>query len=280
MSHVRPLPRSPHHTTHPDAVLALATERLRDAFRSVGFRPDMPRVTGTVSAEDVSALGAPVAELDPPLLERFVIRVGSTWGGADDLRRVVPRLLELAADHRLSIDRSLVFEQLARAGVHDWSGAETRAVREFLEAEWRRLLCSPPRPAHRAHRWLPDVRPAVGELTGFFDIWRDELRHRRFEPHHRAVAGHLVRLLIDSPIRPDFPRTLDDVFPGDRHATAALRRFLLDDVLVELLADAGRRHTGSVDDRRLRIASERLHRLRSRIRSEAVVGVTAGAAAP
>lgn len=276
MSHVRPLPRTPHHLTHPADALALATERLHDAFRSVPFRPDMPRVRGTVTSEDLAALERPVAELDPALVGRFVLRVGTTWGGSADLRRVLPRALELAADHRLPIARSLLWSKMVGSGLHTWSGAERRAVREFLRAEWRRLLCAPPRAGHRAHRWLADIPPSTLDPSPFLDIWQEELRDRAFDPHHRAVTGHLVRLLIDSPIRPDLPRTIADVLPGDEAGTRALRGFLLADRTMRRLEEAVRRHSGTRDDRRFRIATERLRRLRSRSSSEPPAELIAG----
>src|SRR5699024_2400964 len=95
--------------------------------------------------------------LDASLLARFVLKVGTTWGGAEDLRRVAPRVLELAADHRLPLDRGLVWSKLSWADWTLWPSYQVATVREFARADWLRLLCSPPRPAHLAHRWLSDA---------------------------------------------------------------------------------------------------------------------------
>src|SRR5690606_23485576 len=121
---------------------AVATRRLYKAFESAVFDPAMPRFSPTVTEDDVAALGGPVAEIPAPLVARFVLKVGTTWGGPDDLRRVAPRALELSANGELPLDRGLLSAKLRWADWPTWPTYQVTTVREFLRCEWCRLLRS------------------------------------------------------------------------------------------------------------------------------------------
>lgn len=253
-----------HGTNHPTKAFSVATEHLYDAFRPVPFDPQMIRVEGSVTDQEVAALGADVTTLPATLLVRFVLKVGTTWGGPHDLRRVTPRLLELAADHALPIDRALLWSKLAWADWENWPTHQARVVREFTYAEWRRLLCSPPRPAHLAHRWLTSAVYGVSDIAPYLDRWQDELDDDDIASHHRAVTGHLV-LLLNNAVRPDFPQTIDSLFSAHPPAADRLRGFLADRRTFELLDRAAYDLRGTTDERRASLALERLRRLRSRL---------------
>ena len=73
--------------------------RDRDVFVSVAGGGSIEEPAADLAV--VCALASSVVELAMPadLVARFVLRAGTSWGGPDDLRRVVPRALVLAADH-------------------------------------------------------------------------------------------------------------------------------------------------------------------------------------
>lgn len=277
---------TPGHT----AGFASATAALYRAFDDVGFRAAMPHCGHCVSAVDVAALDAPVQHLDAALVARFVTKAGTTWGASDDLRRVAPRALHLAAEHRLAVNRSVVLDQLARADWARWPAHQVDAVCRFLLAEWDRLLLSPPRAGHSAHRWLRQTATVIADLGPFLTSW-----HRVLASDPDTAAVHLAVLLVNSELRPDFPTSIIDLFdppasgaggdaathsgsdvvhlPGvGADATDDDARGALADQLGSWLAapateahlhraEAELRHTA--DARRLTLALERLRRYRS-----------------
>ena len=165
--------------------------------------------------------------LPPELVSRFVRKFGTTWGTTDDLRRVTPRVLTLAADHRLSISRSLIWQQLRAAQWTTWPSAEVDAIGRFLLAEFTRLLRVPPRPAHVAHRWLAQV--SAGDrrhLRASSRSGTTPSARCRTPKVQRTAVGHLVELLTSSPLRPDLPATMVDVFPSNARGRRAAHHFL------------------------------------------------------
>lgn len=245
----------------PVAALATATERLYTAFDGIAFDPAMAHSPGSVTDAEVAALGAPVASLAPELVARFVLKAGTTWGGPDDIRRVAPRALELAADHQLPIDRGLLWAKLRWAGWPDWPTYQAVTVRAFLRAEWGRLLRSAPRPAHLAHRWLHHAAAGVDDLAPLLADWHDALGPLEPPVHHRAATGHLVVLLVGSPLRPDHPHTVGDLFPNHPAAARQLTEWLLGPGTTHQLQRAATALADTTDSRRVAVAGDRLARL-------------------
>lgn len=249
----------------PVATLATATDHLYTAFAAVPFDPTMPRSPGSVSPADVAELGRPVASLPPNLVARFVRKAGTTWGAPDDMRRITPRALELAADHQLPIDRGLLWSKLRWAGWPEWPTYQSVTVRAFLRAEWGRLLRSAPRPAHLAHRWLHHAAAGVDDLTPLLADWHDALGPLEPPVHHRAATGHLVVLLVGSPLRPDHPHTVGDLFPTDPAAARQLTEWLVGPGTTHQLQHAAAALADTTDSRRVSVAADRLARLRAAV---------------
>ena len=252
----------------PVAALATATERLYAAFEGVAFDPGMARSPGSVSDADLAALAEPVRTLSPALVARFVIKAGTTWGGPDDIRRVLPRALELAADHQLPVDRGLLWAKVRWAGWPDWPTYQVVTVRAFLQAEWGRLLRSDPRPAHLAHRWLRQAASGFDDLGPFLDDWHDALGPLNHPAHHPAATGHLVVLLVGSRLRPDYPQTARDLFPGHPDAAAQLTAWLTGPGTDHELQRAATTLADTSDARRVNVAVERLRRFRAAVERE------------
>ena len=245
----------------PAAAYASASAALYDAFADVAFDPVMAHSPGSVSPDDVAALGRPVAELPTELVGRFVIRAGTTWGGPDDLRRVAPRALTLAADNALTVDRTVLWEKLRWAGWPDWPEPQTNAVQAFLAAEWGRLVRSPARPAHIAHRWLGATAVATQDLEPFLHDWHEALGPLTPPAHLHAAASHLVALLLDSPLRPDLPATIGDVIPpSGGPASEQLTTWLIGPGTSHQLRRAAEDLADTRDARRVGLALERLSR--------------------
>ncbi|MGN6693593.1 MAG: hypothetical protein ACTHN0_05400, partial [Aquihabitans sp.] len=204
-----------------------AAAQLYAAFAPI--RPSSPveHCSHCVSDADLAALDAPVASISPEAVSRFVLKAGTTWGGPEDLRRLTPRVLTLAADHRLNVSRSLVWQQLRAAGWQTWPRTEVDAIGRFLIAEFTRLLRVPPRPAHVAHRWLAQVSTGIDDLSGFLTVWHDSMGPLPDPSIQLTAVGHLVELLTSSPLRPDLPATMVDVFPQNPAVAQQVTDFLV-----------------------------------------------------
>ena len=247
----------------PGVALASAREHLYAAFERVPFDPDMPHSPGSVSEADVAALGVAVATMEPAVVARFLLKAGTTWGRPADIRRIVPRALDLLADDQLPLDRGLVWAKLRWAGWPQWPTYQALTVREFLRAEWARLLRSDPRPAHLAHRWLGDVAGGSDGLEPFLGDWLDAVRTLLPAAHHRAATGHLVVLLLQSPLRPDVARTAQELFPGRPEGAQEITAWLCSSDVEQALDRAHGALARTTDSRRVAVAMERLARFRA-----------------
>lgn len=249
----------------PAAALAKAVEQIYLAFDAVPFDEAMPRYSPTVTDGDLAALGGPVRTLEPALVARFLLKAGTTWGGPDDIRRVTPRALELAATQQLPLDRGLLWSKLRWANWPHWPTYQVISTREFLRAEWGCLLRSSPRPAHVAHRWLRCAADGLDDLSPFFEVWHDALSPITPPLHRRAATGHLVLLLSNSPLRPDFPATVAELFPGNRGAADQLTAWLTGPGISHVFEEAARALANTTDARRVTVAHERLRRFQAAV---------------
>lgn len=247
-----------------------ARRDLFEAFDAEPFDAAMRRCGHCVSDDEVAALGAPVAAIDPELLGRFVVKAGTTWGGPHDLRRVAPRALMLAADGRLPVSRGLLWEKLGWAGWPTWPADQATAVHRFLLAEWTRLLGATPRPAHSAHGWLRQVACATGDLTPFLAAWNESISPIAKAPRRRAAILHLTALLVDSELRPDFPGTVATVLGDDPGAAEQLTGWLTGADTERELRRAAEALAHTRDARRVEVAAERLRRFHAATHRRAV----------
>lgn len=246
----------------PQRTLRDARQHLYTAFEAVPFDAEMPRSPGSVSDGDVAALGRPVRSLEPETVARFLMKAGTTWGHPEAIRRIVPRALDLAADHQLPIDRGLLWAKARWAGWPDWPTYQALTVREFLSAEWARLIRSEPRPAHLAHGWLGQVSDGVDDLSPFLADWLDAMGPDSPAPYQRVAAGHLIGLLVQSPLRTDAPRSIRSLF-GRRSPVVEQFTDWVTGPEVEEALDRARALLADTDDRRrVTLAAERLARFR------------------
>src|SRR4051794_33486606 len=117
-------------------------ERLYEEFGRV---PRPERVEGCPHCVDRGAdaclLDRPVRTLEPGALARYAAKALSTWGGVEEFRYFLPRLLECAATDAFGYpDPPIVFGKLALAGWTEWAPGERTAIESFLGAWWAGTL--------------------------------------------------------------------------------------------------------------------------------------------
>ncbi len=245
--------------------LAPAAAALDDAFAPLALPATISHCPHCVSDAELRELCGPVSTLSPLLVSRFIRKAGTTWGGPEDLRRITPRALQLAADHRLTVSRSLLWEKLRWADWTHWPAPQTDAVGRFLLAEFTRLLRVEPRPALVAHRWLAQVSTGIDDLSGFLTVWHDSIGPLPDPAIQATAVGHLVELLTSSALRPDLPATMADVFPNNPAAATQVTGFLTGPGTDLHLRRAASERAGSASARRVNVAVERLRRFRAAV---------------
>lgn len=252
--------------------LAPAAQQLSAAF--AGIRPTAPTAhcPHCVGPDDLAALAGPVDTIPAEVASRFVRKLGTTWGEVDDLRRVTPRVLTLAADHRLTISRTLLWQQYRAAMWTTWPQEEIDAIGRFLLAEFTRLLRVPPRPAHVAHRWLSQVSAGIDDVSGFLTVWHDSIGPLPDPSIQTTAVGHVVELLTSSALRPDLPDTIADVFPANPGVARQVSEFLAGPGTDLDLRRAASELSHTPSARRINVAVERLRRFRAALGVEPATG--------
>lgn len=245
--------------------LAPAARALVEAFADVEATGPVAHCPHCINPAELAESTGPIGSISPELASRLVRKAGTTWGGPDDLRRITPRVLVLAADHRLHVSRSLVWSQLRAAGWQRWPEDQRDAIGRFLLAEFTRLLRVPPRPAHVAHRWLAQVSAGIDDLSGFLTVWHDSIGPLPDPSIQQSAVAHLVELLTSSPLRPDLPATMADAFPGNPAAAPQVTAFLCGPGVDVDLRRAATELAGTSRARRVNVAVERLRRFRAAV---------------
>ncbi|XVQ08563.1 hypothetical protein ACQP1W_39320 [Spirillospora sp. CA-255316] len=91
--------------------------------------------------EDRPLLERPVRELEADVLARYAAKALNTWGGVEEFRYFLPRLLECASEDAFAFpDPPIVFGKLAQAGWTGWADDEREAIEAFMRGWWDSTL--------------------------------------------------------------------------------------------------------------------------------------------
>lgn len=142
---------------------------IENVYRVFARYPRPERVEGcrhcVTDNDHRDLLGAPLRELDAQRLRRFAHKALNTWGGVDDLRHFLPRLLELAL--RGEGDLHGLFAKLHQAGWTDWPEDEREALRACLSVWWEEGLTGTERPEAP----LDALTGTGDDLAPYLDSW-------------------------------------------------------------------------------------------------------------
>lgn len=73
-------------------------------------------------------------------LSRFVGKVITTWGGENDFKHFLPRILELTAELNTPYDIWVLYGKLEIANYMNWPLTEQTAIHDFTRSLWDNLL--------------------------------------------------------------------------------------------------------------------------------------------
>lgn len=120
--------------TEHDQQLATAIERLYATFARYGLKQPIPSCACCVLRGDQTVLtAAPLRELSREALEKFGSKAMSTWGGIDDYKHFLPRLLELEASGPTAT-LTRMSDKLVYASWRTWPAREQDAIVAYYHA--------------------------------------------------------------------------------------------------------------------------------------------------
>ena len=176
---------------HPDQLVALAVARAYTAFEAHQLGDSMTVRRADVTPDDVLALARPLREVEPEAIDRWLPHAATTWGGVEDLKALLPRVLELFATGRLTTTPEVLFGKLEQTGIATWSAEEQGAVDDVISALWLATISAhPARIGYPAWRVLVGIAELAVPLTPYLDDWHLLLPIR-------GAAGQAARRHLD-----------------------------------------------------------------------------------
>jgi hypothetical protein len=135
--------------------------------------------------DDSVLYAAPMAQLDRDTLRHFAASALTTWGGVDDFKHFLPRILEiLATEGFLYPDSEGLYGRMAHGSFGRWPADEVEAVRLFARAHWADTLSRYPS-AEPAESVLCGILLLGEEIEPYLEHWERALAT---EPARRHLA--------------------------------------------------------------------------------------------
>jgi hypothetical protein len=163
-----------------DGDLIAAVARLQEAF---AWYPRRAVLEGCAHCRG----SVPVDDHD---LFSLTISLGNTVGSRDDLKSLLPMLLERMVTST-ELDPAIVLGKLPREQWRTWPEAEQGAIDSYLDAVWRSVLAEYPSQvgSFLDSATFLDAVVAAGESVGrFLDIWEVSRRPNRREGGGRTCG--------------------------------------------------------------------------------------------
>jgi len=205
--------------------LVAALDHLDEVFRGIKPPAD-PGGCDFCWPNGWDVLLGPVAEVSEDDLVSFAMEGPDHWDAYSTmLRRFFPRIARLLADGQLHVDAGWVLSHLTDAEWTTWDQEEQRAVGEYLDAIFRKILSEKPQGDLDGQEILGVVSAATGDVEPWLGVW-DRLPGTAKWSHVPA----LVRM------RPRVHSDADWLFPADgirndgrwpAGAAAAIKAWLL-----------------------------------------------------
>lgn len=148
---------------------------VQNLYETFGCYPLQKHVDGCpccVHESDKIALESkPLRLLSQADVGRYAFKAMTTWGGKDDFRHFLPRILELLVTKEgLGCDEEVVLGKLALANWKEWPEQEQSALREYFRSVWRSLLFDPV-PTIEPDSWICGLGRAGEDLRPYLEAW-------------------------------------------------------------------------------------------------------------
>ena len=117
--------------------LTIAIEALYENFKEYRLNTVISGCPCCVSDEDKLSLhNKNLTELTGEDLSRYTFKAMTTWGGEQEFKHFLPRILELTANKSLMIDLFIITGKLDYGQWKEWDAAEQTSISNFFKEWW------------------------------------------------------------------------------------------------------------------------------------------------
>jgi hypothetical protein len=180
----------------------LAIERSYQVFapNRVGRRMVVRR--RDITPDEVAALAGPVRSVPAAAIDRWLPHAVTTWGTAEDLRALLPRVFELLTAGLLTTPPEMVMARVRQSDVGGWPHEEAAALEDIVAALWLAILAEHPSGmGFPAMRVLAAIAELGHDLGPYLDDWlllASSARTGAPARRHLAELGRRVQHLHDT----------------------------------------------------------------------------------
>ncbi|WP_444931132.1 hypothetical protein ACJJIF_04925 [Microbulbifer sp. SSSA002] len=149
--------------------LQTAIENAYDTFARYSQLAHIEGCPCCVSEADNKILtSVPLHEISSEKLEKYSRKAMTTWGGVEDFKHFLPRMLELIATNAKAMDCETIAGKLVYADWQLWPEPERNAVNLFLNQWWQ---SERRKDAHSAMSCLSSLFCAELDVSRYLDEW-------------------------------------------------------------------------------------------------------------
>ena len=154
-------------------------EAIEQLYRVFARYPANPAMDGSPMYHDLAQwnralIAKPLRELSAEDLRIYHFKALTTWGSVADFKHFLPRIFELLTTLPDDFEEWVALDKLNHGAYESWSAPEIAAVRQFLLAFWRWLLCGE---FERINAFFENYFPAIAHVYPDFDkllqLWAD-----------------------------------------------------------------------------------------------------------
>jgi hypothetical protein len=162
----------------PENELHIALQNVYDTFARNQRNPKMEGCPCCVGEADRSQLHRKhLRELTGDDIGRYTFKAMTTWGGIDDFRHYLPRILELHIEGSLWVDHFIVVGKLEYGEWKSWPEDEQEAIRALFLAWWMKMRAG--NQAFDAYDFVW-IHRVVGNVELMLREWYMDLEGREF----------------------------------------------------------------------------------------------------
>ena len=115
-----------------------AIEKLYKTFERYPFKSKIEGCPCCVSDSDKSTLHSrKLRELEDEDLSYYAFKAMTTFGDLEDFKHYLPRIFELTAKGKLTVDTFVILGKLEYGKWHSWNEDERNAINNFLKVWWK-----------------------------------------------------------------------------------------------------------------------------------------------
>jgi hypothetical protein len=178
--------------------LKIATQHLYTIFSGYQLGEEIIGCPCCVKEEDKNVLHVKkLNDLSLDDLTLYYFKALTTWGGVNDFKHFLPRILDLLANDTDTIDVLIIFEKLKYAEWSTWDEKEQVAVKAFLLAWWRYSTLSQ---NNLQGENILYFKEALGDIQPLLNSWEIDIHKASFVNLINYIFNHLQSYKIGKDI--------------------------------------------------------------------------------